>query len=41
MIDGKEVTAKELAIRKSVADVFKFERDAEKRNLKLKNFRES
>ena len=35
MIDGKEVTAKELAIRKSVADVLKFERDAEKKKLEI------
>lgn len=35
ILNGEKVTAKELAIRKSVADVLKFERDAEKKKLEI------
>ena len=35
MIDGVKVNAKELALRKQVADVLKFERDAEKKKLEI------
>ena len=35
ILNGEKVTAKELAIRKSVADVLKVERDAEKKKLEI------